>query len=97
MKKPLSKKYSAHHTIPARHQYTIAKYLLNKYTINISYPTTKRDGMQRRKFLAIVANLAVWPAVVACSAPTSSGLNLTVASSLGSVMQALLMVRQGQG
>jgi molybdate transport system substrate-binding protein len=45
--------------------------------------------MQRRKFLAIVANLAVWPAVVACSAPTSSGLNLTVASSLGSVMQAL--------
>jgi len=36
-----------------------------------------------------VANLAVWPAVVACSAPTSSGLNLTVASSLGSVMQAL--------
>jgi hypothetical protein len=37
MKKPLSKKYSAHHTIPAYHQFTIAKYLLNKYTINNIY------------------------------------------------------------
>lgn len=45
--------------------------------------------MQRRKFLAIVANLAVWPAVVACSKTATSGLNLTVASSLNSVMQAL--------
>ena len=45
--------------------------------------------MQRRKFLAIVANLAVWPAVVACSSAATSGLNLTVASSLNSVMQAL--------
>jgi len=45
--------------------------------------------MQRRKFLAIVANLAVWPAIVACSSTATSGLNLTVASSLGSVMQAL--------
>jgi hypothetical protein len=38
MKKPLSKKYSAHHTIPAYHQFTIAKYLLNKYTMYISRP-----------------------------------------------------------
>jgi len=45
--------------------------------------------MQRRKFLAIVANLAVWPAVVACSKTATSGLNLTVASSLNTVMQAL--------
>jgi len=45
--------------------------------------------MQRRKFLAIVANLAVWPAVVACSSTATSSLNLTVASSLNTVMQAL--------
>jgi len=45
--------------------------------------------MQRRKFLAIIANLAVWPAVVACSKTATSGLNLTVASSLNTVMQAL--------
>ena len=45
--------------------------------------------MQRRKFLAIVANLAVWPALVACGSTATSGLHLTVASSLGSVMQAL--------
>ena len=45
--------------------------------------------MQRRRFLAIVANLAVWPAVVACSRTATSGLNLTVASSLNNVMQAL--------
>jgi ABC-type molybdate transport system substrate-binding protein len=45
--------------------------------------------MQRRRFLAMVANLAVWPAVVACSSQATSGLNLTVASSLNNVMQAL--------
>lgn len=45
--------------------------------------------MQRRRFLAIVANLAVWPAVVTCSRTATSGLNLTVASSLNNVMQAL--------
>lgn len=45
--------------------------------------------MQRRRFLAIVANMAVWPALVACGSNPTSGLNLTVASSLSNVVQAL--------
>jgi molybdate transport system substrate-binding protein len=46
--------------------------------------------MQRRKFLAIVANLAVWPGHAwRCRNTATSGLNLTVAASLNSVMQAL--------